>query len=142
MHNKHTKTLGSDYQKQIRVPSNSKQVFKALTENIHLWWSKTSESSQKAGGQFTIHFENGYWWTFKIIEFTPNSKLIWECINGEPEFNREWIGHTLHWQITKDGSQTTIDFHQIGLTPKIDCYDICSKTWDMFIAEKLKLHLS
>ncbi|MEO1031701.1 MAG: SRPBCC domain-containing protein [Bacteroidota bacterium] len=130
-----------DYQQQIKVTSTAETAFKALTENIHLWWSKTSASLQKQGGQFTIHFENGYWWTFKILEFTPHSELIWKCIDGEPEFNREWIGHVLHWSITQDGDQTLIDFHQVGLTPELQCYEVCSKTWDKFIIEHLKTHL-
>ncbi|MBC3845412.1 SRPBCC domain-containing protein [Winogradskyella echinorum] len=128
----------SDYKKQIMVQSNAKTVFNALTENIHLWWSQTSESSQKTDGQFTVTFDNGYWWTFKILEFVPNTKLVWQCIAGEPDFNKEWIGHILHWQIKEEDSKTTISFHQTGLTPQIDCYDVCSRTWDMFITEKLK----
>ncbi|WP_299116349.1 SRPBCC domain-containing protein [uncultured Winogradskyella sp.] len=130
-----------DYRKQIKVVSTAENVFKALTDNIHLWWSKTTDSIQKADGQFTIHFENGYWWTFKILEFTPNSELVWKCIDGEPGFNKEWIGHVLHWQIIEDESETTINFHQVGLSPQLHCYDVCSSTWDMFIAEKLIQHI-
>ncbi|WP_299114571.1 SRPBCC domain-containing protein [uncultured Winogradskyella sp.] len=141
MLNQHINISDSDYKKQIKVSSNANQVFRALTEDIHLWWSNTSNTFQKEGGQFTIHFENGYWWTFKIIEFIPNTELIWKCIDGEPDFNKEWIGHILHWQIVEGTSETTINFHQAGLTPDIECYDICSTTWDMFITEKLKLHL-
>ena len=97
-----------NYSKSIEVNTKSQQVFKALTEDLHLWWGITSDSDFKEGGHFTIHFENGYWWTFKIMEFTPNKELIWKCIDGEPEFNKEWIGHVLHWNITKSESKTTI----------------------------------
>ncbi|WP_299272956.1 SRPBCC domain-containing protein [uncultured Psychroserpens sp.] len=130
-----------NYQKQITVAATAKTIFKALTEDIHLWWSKTSASSQNEGGQFTVHFENGHWWTFKILEFRPDHEIIWKCIDGEPDFNKEWIGHVLHWLIKETESKTTIQFHQVGLTPQIECYDICSTTWDMFITERLKDHL-
>lgn len=131
----------TNYKKQIEVLATAQQAFKALTQDLHLWWSKTSNSIQKTGGQFTIHFENGYWWTFKILEFTPNHEIIWKCIDGEPDFNKEWIGHVLHWEITEEESKTKINFNQVGLTPQIDCYDVCSSTWDMFIAKRLKAHL-
>lgn len=51
MLNKKTKNNAiTNYQKQINVSSTAKQVFIALTRDIHLWWSKTSNSSQKTGG--------------------------------------------------------------------------------------------
>nr|WP_321232394.1 SRPBCC domain-containing protein [uncultured Psychroserpens sp.] len=131
----------TNYQKQIEVSATTKEIFKALTEDIHLWWSNTSQSKQKMGGQFTVHFENEYWWTFKILEFRPNHEIVWKCIDGEPDFNKEWIGHILHWEIIEDVSTSKINFHQAGLTPEIMCYDICSTTWDMFITERLKTHL-
>jgi len=135
------KLIDSNYQQQIIVSSTLKDAFKALTEDIHLWWSKTSESNQKQGGQFTIHFENGYWWTFKILKFIPYQEIVWKCIDGEPDFNKEWIGHILQWKIEDHDSKIKINFHQIGLNPDIECYDVCTKTWDMFITEKLKSHL-
>lgn len=134
-------TSSFHYQKQIEVSSPAKKAFKALTDDIHLWWSKTSHESQKQNGEFTITFENGYWWTFKILEFNPNHEIIWKCIKGEPDFNKEWIGHILHWEIIEKGNKTIINFHQIGLTPSIECYNICSSTWDMFITERLKNHI-
>ena len=142
MLNTNHKPSSLDYTQHIKVPSTIGEAFKALTEDIHLWWSKTSNSIQKQGGQFTIQFDNGYWWTFKIIEFTPHSELVWKCIDGEPDFNKEWIGHVLHWSINQDGDQTTLEFHQAGLRPQLHCYEVCSKTWDMFITEKLKQHLT
>ncbi|GAA3634345.1 SRPBCC family protein [Flavivirga jejuensis] len=127
-----------NYRKQLEVNVNAKEVFSALNENLHLWWSKTSNTEFKAGGQFTIHFENNYWWTFKIVEYTPNKELVWKCIGGEPDFNKEWIGHVLHWKIEEQNGKTLINFHQVGLTPNINCYEICSTTWDHYITNSLK----
>ncbi len=135
------KTL-ENYSTKISVNASAVTVFNALNEGMNSWWGSISNSKFGANGQFTITFNNGYWWTFKIIEFTPNNELIWKCIDGEPEFNKEWIGHVLHWQIAQDGDQTIIDFHQVGLTPELKCYDVCSSTWDMFITEKLKGYLN
>ena len=108
----------NNYSKQITVSVNTEKVFKALNEGLNMWWGKTSNTAYKKGGQFTITFENGYWWTFKIIEYTPNKELIWKCVDGKPDFNKEWIGHTLHWTIDEINKATTINFHQTGLNPK------------------------
>lgn len=128
----------TNYTKTISFIANAEKVFNALTKDLHLWWGKTSNVDLKTEGQFTIEFENGYWWSFKITEYIPNKKLIWKCIDGEPDFNKEWIGHILHWVIKKKYSKTTVSFQQTGLTPKLHCYEVCSSTWDMFIGERLK----
>ncbi|TGV02821.1 SRPBCC family protein [Flavivirga rizhaonensis] len=130
-----------NYKKQLKVNVSSKQVFCALNEGLHSWWGKISNSEFKAGGQFTIQFENDYWWTFKIIEYTPNQELVWKCIDGEPDFNKEWIGHVLHWEIEDLNGKSLINFNQVGLTPNIDCYEVCSTTWDRFITNSLKNYL-
>ena len=127
-----------NYKNQLEVNASSEQVFFALNEGLHSWWGKISNSEFKTGGQFTIRFENGYWWTFKVIEYTPNHELVWKCMDGEPDFNKEWIGHVLHWEIKEQNGKRLINFHQVGLTPNIDCYNVCSTTWDRFITNSLK----
>lgn len=131
----------TNYSIQIEVTSNSIQVFEALNKGIDKWWGKTSNSQFEPNGQFTVTFENGYWWTFKIIKYSPNKELIWKCIDGEPEFNKEWIGHQLYWKIEEKENKTLLNFKQIGLTQKLHCYQVCSSTWDMFIAQKLRSFL-
>ncbi|MGC6431073.1 MAG: hypothetical protein ACON5F_08530 [Jejuia sp.] len=134
-------TTLKNYKQQIQVSTNKKDVFYTLNEGLNLWWGSISDSSFELNGAFTITFENGYWWRFQIIEFIPNQKLTWKCIDGEPEFNKEWIGHELHWIISGENQHTTINFLQIGLTPKLHCYNVCSSTWDMFITKKLQSYL-
>ncbi|OUR94640.1 hypothetical protein A9Q87_03125 [Flavobacteriales bacterium 34_180_T64] len=131
----------NNYAKTIKVNANSTLIFKALTENLHLWWGKTTNHNFKTGGHFTVHFENGYWWTFKIMEYTPNHELVWKCIDGEPDFNKEWIGHVLHWEIKASELSTYIQLTHFGLTPETDCFDVCSKTWNMYIEKHLKKFL-
>ena len=131
-----------NYSQEIQVKVGSKTSFKALNEGLNDWWGTISNASFELHGEFTITFDNGYWWRFKIIEFTPNEKLTWKCANGEPEFNKEWIGHELHWTISQESDQTSINFCQIGLTLHLHCYSVCSSTWDMFIIQKLKSYLN
>lgn len=132
---------GLHYKKSIETTTSTKHVFLALNEGLNLWWGNISNSNFETGGQFTITFDNGYWWTFKILEYTPDKELVWKCMDGEPEFNKEWIGHVLHWRIEEKDKKTILSFHHIGLTPSIECYTVCSTTWDMFITKKLKTHL-
>ncbi len=132
----------TDYSIQIEIAATPEKVFKSLNEGMNTWWGSISNANFKTNGQFTITFENGYWWTFKIMEYHPNEEIIWKCVDGEPEFNKEWIGHVLHWKIIEQDYKTVIEFQQIGLTPQLHCYQICSSTWNMFLREKLVSHLN
>ncbi|GGD21652.1 SRPBCC family protein [Hyunsoonleella pacifica] len=132
----------SNYSQEIKINTSPKTVFEALNEGMDIWWGAISNSNFKSNGKFTITFENGYWWAFKITEFIPYQKLTWKCIDGEPEFNKEWIGHELHWDIKEVNQKTILNFHQIGLTPQLHCYEVCSTTWDMFITQKLKSYIN
>ncbi|WP_353780074.1 SRPBCC domain-containing protein [Winogradskyella sp. 3972H.M.0a.05] len=131
-----------DYTISIPLETSKQELFSALNENLGQWWGTISNSNFKEGGRFTVTFENDYWWTFQILEFTPNEELIWKCIDGEPDFNKEWIGHVLHWSIIEVNHKTVLKFHQAGLNPTVDCYEICSTTWDRFLVKELKQFLA
>lgn len=134
-------TSNNNYAQKIKIKANANQVFRALNNGLNLWWSSISDAKFETNGHFTVTFENNYWWTFKITEYIPNKKLTWKCTDGEPDFNKEWIGHELHWHLEKKEPHTIVKFQQIGLTPKLHCYSVCASTWDMFITKKLKDYL-
>ena len=131
-----------DYTISISLETSKQELFSALNENLGKWWGTISNSNFRESGCFTVTFENGYWWTFQILEFTPNEELIWKCVDGEPDFNKEWIGHILHWKISENEDTTTLDFHQTGLTQNLECYDTCSSTWNRFITKELVDYLN
>ena len=102
-----------NYEKTIETSANAKQVFTALTNDLCLWWGETKNSKFELDGKFTIEFKNGYWWTFEVSKYIYEEELVWECIDGEPLFNKEWIGHTLHWRIEKGKAE----FSSIWIEP-------------------------
>lgn len=132
----------TNYTIQFELQTTKEKLFNALNKGMGKWWGNLSNTNFSQGGQFTITFDNSYWWTFKILEYRPNNEIIWKCIDGEPEFNKEWIGHVLYWRMKDYGSRSILlDFQQIGLTPELHCYETCSTTWNMFLKEKLMSYL-
>ncbi len=129
-----------DYTQKVDVKANSKDAFRALTQEVDKWWGSVDAPINALGDIFTITFGNAYW-TFKIIEFVPNTSLIWECIDGQPELNNEWIGHSLNWRIVDNNDSISICFDQEGLNETLPCYGVCSAAWDRFILHSLKEYL-
>ena len=126
-----------NYNIETKIKSGQTNIFNAIVKHLDDWWGKTDGELNKAGDKFTISFGNSYW-KFRVIDFVENRKISWECIDGEPEFNREWIGSKIHWIISESEKDSIVRMEHFGLTPQLDCYDICSVTWDKFIGDSLK----
>ena len=132
--------MNQDYTQSVNAKSTSNRAFLAITQEIDKWWGSVDAPITQAGDIFTITFGHAYW-TFKITEYIPNKSVVWQCIDGQPELNNEWIGHNLKWMIHNNDDMTTISFNQSGLNPTLPCYDICSAAWDSFILISLKEYL-
>lgn len=126
-----------DYSIKVNIEADSSKVFIAILNHLNDWWGVSVGNLNKIGDEFTTTFGKSYW-KFRIIDFKENTKIIWKCIDGEPEFNREWIGSEINWTILNNDKYSTVQMEHIGLTPKLDCYNVCSATWDKFIGESLK----
>ncbi|WP_347217741.1 SRPBCC domain-containing protein [Chryseobacterium sp.] len=135
-----------NYTNTIEVKTTADKVYKALAHQVPLWWSEMFEgSSAQTGNGFTIRFGTNIHKTMKVKESIPVTKMIWyveDSLITLPELKNqtEWIGTTILWEIEQTGENTQIKVTHIGLSPDIECYDICSNGWIQFLAS-LKLFL-
>ena len=88
------------------------------------------------------------YWTFEVKNLDPSNLVELECVDAYHEINalpdapkQEWLGSHLRWRIQSDGNQTSIDFTHDGLTPALQCYEVCETGWDMFFVDSLKAYL-
>jgi hypothetical protein len=133
--------MKKDYSQKTLVESNSVNAFDAINLGLSKWWGSVDKQAKAVGDQFTITFGDAYW-TFEITEYKINEKVVWDCIDGQPELNNEWIGHILTWTINEiDNTFVEISLHQLGLTDALPCFNICSTAWDRFILSSLKQYL-
>lgn len=132
------------YRTNVSIKANSAVVFNAITHSIQEWWGNTDSAVSKLGDEFTISFDNTFW-KFKISEFEPNSRIVWNCIDakhihtGYDEIEKEWIGTSVEWNLEeKSEDETLLYFMHNGLVPELNCYEICTPAWESFVAESLK----
>ena len=126
-----------NYTQQFSTHVNQEVIFKAISKQLNDWWGKTDLPVSKIGDEFTTSFDNAFW-KFRVIDFKNNEKLTWLCIDGKPEFNAEWIGTKVDWNIFLSNGLTKLNVVHEGLTPDFECYNICAPTWDIFITSSLK----
>ena len=130
--------MDKNYTQAVEINAQSSAAFVAITKEIDKWWGSVDAITRTVGDEFTITFGEAYW-TFRIIDWVDNMKVVWEVVDGQPELNNEWIGHTLFWTIDMLNNQhCKISLYQDGLTNELPCFDVCSTAWDRFILKSLK----
>lgn len=128
-----------NFQKTIVFEANSQdKIFAALTNTIIKWWSEMFEgTSNQQGKSFTIRFGANVFKSMLVEELIPNKKVVWKVTDSlidipDLKNKTEWINTKIIWEIASKDKQTVLHLTHIGLTPKIECYNICEDGWHNF----------
>lgn len=139
----------NDYENTITVNVTPHQVFYALTKEMSNWWTPMSSKVDKVGDKATAKFEDGTTWSFEVISLEENKLVEFRCYEANhihpattPDMRTEWQNTILRFEISNKGKDTSIHFTHIGLTPEINCYEICNSGWNHFFGSAFKNYLS
>lgn len=127
-----------NFRKTIILQATDYNVYAALTNSITKWWTEMFEGVSNVKGQsFTISFGANVFKTMKVEELIPNEKVVWyvtDSLIDIPELKNktEWIHTKIVWEISKQGGKTNLHLTHFGLTPKVECYNICENGWHNF----------
>lgn len=123
------------------VDQSAEEVFKAVN-NVRGWWSEEIEGgTEKLNDEFNYHFKDVHISKMKLVEVIPNKKVVWLVMDNHFKFTKdksEWNGNKIVFNISRKGSQTQLQFTQIGLVPAYECYDICRDAWTNYIKNSLR----
>ena len=133
------------YTEKVLIKGSSQQVFDAISTHVQDWWGNTNHPVMGVGDEFITSFDKTYW-KFKISEFDSPTKIVWNCIDarhvhrGYEGIEREWIGTSVEWVLEEGQSkkETLLHFTHNGLVPDLNCYEICTPAWEMFVTKSLK----
>lgn len=124
----------SDYQKQIRINAPAVALFDALTSLTGLagWWARATGSGE-AGGELKFFFDMTDPCVMHVDQATRPTLVRWTVT--ECRFLPEWVGTHPTFTITPDGrGACELYFRHEGLTPALDCIDVCTRGWNHFLA--------
>lgn len=130
-----------DYQNGLIINTKRDVLYNATTHKIDAWWGRTDIHKQlKLGDEFSVFFEEGTVWKFKIIELIHDEKVVWNCIEahhkivGLENIEEEWLNSQLVWRFEKmSNNEVLLVFEHIGLIPLLNCYEVCNKGWNYFL---------
>ena len=130
-----------DYNCTFTVSNSAEEIFDAISRVNEWWITNTEGSSKKLNDVFIIRFDETSFVTFKIVEMIPNKKVVWlvtDCYL--PWFNdkKEWNNTKLGFEISKTETGTQMSMIHVGLSPKVECYEMCVKGWNFYAGESLR----
>ena len=130
----------NDFHFELMIAAPPADVFAALTTQAGLrnWWTRTCDVGGGVGARATFRFGK----TYKIMEILvarPDSEIRWRCVDsqihapGLLQRTDEWKDTEIRFQLTPKPSGTLLQLDHIGLTPQIECYDLCTQGWRQFL---------
>ena len=137
-----------DYEHTINVKATPDRIFDAITKEMSSWWTEMTSVVDSIGDKTTAKFEDGTTWSFEVTSLEKNKLIEFYCYEANhihpvttPEMRSEWEDTTLRFEIVPGGAETDIHFTHIGLTPVVNCYDICRTGWDHFFGSAFQAYL-
>lgn len=117
------------------------EVYKRLLDVRQWWFGLYDEhivgSSDKINDEFRfVAGSDAHDTTQRIIELIPNKKIVWLVTSSHLSFLQqpdEWTNTTLRFELITSGNTTQVIFTHEGLLPEIECYDVCSNAWSLYL---------
>jgi uncharacterized protein YndB with AHSA1/START domain len=131
-----------NYQHSVKIAAAPQDVFTAITQRIPEWWSEAFEgASKELNDVFIVRFGPSFF-QMRIANLMKDQKVEWYCMDTHqqappgtrPVDNpKEWVGTSVIWDITGQGTETTLNLIHEGLTPAFECWAICEQGWNQTI---------
>lgn len=122
-----------DFAATMQVSASPDRVLGALRtpEAVADWWGPTAGSAE-VGGTLVVSFQDGKQQI--VIRAAPAEKgrVVWQ-VEGAP-LTPEWAGTTIVFQVSESGNGSVLHFRHHGLTPQLECFDMCFAGWTHYIA--------
>jgi Activator of Hsp90 ATPase homolog 1-like protein len=138
--NKNTGMQQTDFTSTILVSETPATVFNAV-KNFRAWWSEEIKGHTDVLNEtFFYHFKEVHLCRIKLIELSPDRKLVYEVVANEFSFVKdktEWVGTQLIFDISQEAGKTKIVFTHKGLVPGYECYNVCHDAWTSYIQGSL-----
>jgi uncharacterized protein YndB with AHSA1/START domain len=119
---------GGDFQAVLTINATPDAVFNAFTLPADLtnWWTPASGVGT-TGGELVFHFGDQRIFC-QVDDAERPSRVRWSVLLCEPA--PDWLGTKIAIDLsaTDDGG-TRVDFRHHGLTPQLECFEMCQNGW-------------
>jgi uncharacterized protein YndB with AHSA1/START domain len=113
------------------MTSTPRPVYEALTTVPGLagWWTEQTAGEAASRGLVTFRFPPVGGFDMEVLEAVPDERVVWRVVDGPPE----WVGTTIHWELSQDGPFTIVRFAHRGWAEPVEFMSHCSTKWATFL---------
>jgi uncharacterized protein YndB with AHSA1/START domain len=128
-------TASDSFHSALPIAAPPEAVLAALstTQEVTSWWGPATGSAE-AGGVLVVSFMGGRQRIVMDVEPQPalENRVAWAV--KECPLTPDWIGTTIFFDVSDDGDGAMLYFRHQGLTPELECFDMCHEGWTHFLA--------
>ena len=132
-------STSTDYRISVPIDASASVVFDAITatEALAAWWSPVTGSGLLDGElRFPMVAEQPPL-LIRVDEATRPTTVRWTVI--ECTFMEDWVGTQPTFTITPiDDGSCELTFEHRGLDDRLECKEMCSRSWDHFVGTSLR----
>jgi hypothetical protein len=128
------------YTATIEVAASPQQAFDAIND-VAGWWGRITGSTAAVADEFVYIVPGLHYSGFRVVERDPGRAVAWLVTGSFVDFaedKKEWTGTTVRFAIEETPGGARVVFTHEGLAPEVECYDVCTSAWRMFITGSLK----
>jgi len=126
-------SAATEYQTTRRVKASPDALYDALTTvaGLGAWWNPATGSGE-AGGELRFVMNAPEPLVIRVDEAIRPTSVRW-AVTSCP-FLPDWEGTRPTFTITPvDADTTELHFHHQGLNDRMECIDMCTRSWDHYM---------
>jgi hypothetical protein len=109
--------ISTKYTVAIEVKKSPQEVFAHLINDVSKFWPEELEGEcNKLNAEFVFRSGESHYSKNKVIEFTPNKKIVWLVTESVRKTdNYEWTGTKMIFELSPKGKNTLLQFNYDGI---------------------------
>ncbi len=113
------------------INAPAQRVFAALSEERGLGeiWTRTLSVEAKLGAVNEFRFGDEVPTLMKITELENSRRMVWHCIESEPE----WVGTDVSFDLTEADGKTAVTLKHMNWRAVTEYFRSCNYNWAMFL---------
>ena len=132
--------MTADFTRTITVDATPEAAFAAIND-VAGWWGRITGTTTAVGDEWVYVVPGLHYSGMRVTELEPGRRVAWLVTGSYVDFvedHQEWNGTTVTFDISQGDAGTQVTFTHAGLEPEVECFEICSNAWSMFISGSLK----
>lgn len=107
------------------------KVYEALTttKGLSEVWTDELSVNNEIGSVSVFLFGKDDTTKMRIDELVPNKKIVWHCIEADPE----WIDTVISFEIEEKGDKSYVTMKQKNWREVTPFYRFCNYNWGIFL---------